>query len=53
MSLEQRLDYLLRAAQRAERNGEAHIARVLRRMAEDTRPIEPAVTVSRRAAPGV
>ncbi|HUE76723.1 MAG TPA: hypothetical protein VMM83_02180 [Longimicrobiales bacterium] len=52
MSLEQRLDYLLRAAQRAERNGEADIARALRRMAEDTRPIDRALTFSARAMRG-
>ena len=40
MSLEQRMSFLLKAAQRAERNGEHHIARALRRMAEDIRPID-------------
>ena len=45
MSLEQRLEYLLRAAVRAERNGEYRIARALRRMAADTRPIDRGLTL--------
>lgn len=45
MSLEQRLEYLLKAAVRAERNGEYRIARALRRMAADTRPIDPGLTL--------
>jgi hypothetical protein len=45
MSLEQRLDYLLRAALRAERNGDSRLARSLRRMAEDIRPIDPRRTL--------
>ena len=40
MSTEQRLRYLLRAAVRAERNGEYRVARSLRRMAADVRPID-------------
>lgn len=44
MSLEQRREFLLRAAERAERNGELHVARALRRMAEDSRPIDRALT---------
>jgi hypothetical protein len=40
MSLEQRLNYLLKAALRAERNGDHRLARSLRRMAEDTGPID-------------
>jgi hypothetical protein len=46
MSLEQRMNFLLTAAQRAERNGEHHIARALRRMAEDIRPIDLPRTAS-------
>ncbi len=46
MSLEQRLEYLLRAALRAERNGDARLARSLRRMAEDIRPIDHASTLA-------
>ena len=46
MSLEQRLEYLLRAALRAERAGDLRVARSLRRMAEDTLPIDPSLTVS-------
>jgi hypothetical protein len=45
MSLEQRLEYLLKAALRAERNGEAGLAHALRRMAEDIRPIDRARTL--------
>jgi hypothetical protein len=45
MSLEQRLDYLLRAALRAERNGEYRVARSLRRMADDILPIDRTRTV--------
>jgi len=46
MSLEQRLNYLLRAALRAERNGDTRLARSLRRMAEDIRPIDRALTLA-------
>lgn len=44
MKPEQRLEYLLRAAQRAERNGDLEVARALRRMADDIRPIDRALT---------
>ena len=44
MRLEQRMEYLLRAALRAEREGDHHVARSLRRMAEDIRPLESART---------
>lgn len=46
MSLEQRLSYLLKAALRAERNGEHGLARSLRRMAEDIQPIDRARTLT-------
>jgi hypothetical protein len=46
MSLEQRLDYLLRAALRAERNGDSRLAQSLRRMAEDIRPIDRSMTLA-------
>lgn len=53
MGLEKRMEYLLRAALRAEQNGEHRIARSLRRMAEDTRPIDVATTITlREAVPG-
>ncbi len=42
MRLEQRMEYLLRAALRAERDGDHHVARSLRRMVDDIRPIESA-----------
>lgn len=51
MSPEQRVEYLLRAAQRAERNGEPDVARALRRMAEDIRPIDRALTPSGTTTP--
>ena len=44
MSMEQRLRYLLRAAVRAERNGEYRVARSLRRMAADIQPIDRSLT---------
>lgn len=46
MSLEQRLEYLLRAAVRAEQNGEYRVARSLRRMAADIRPIDRSLTLT-------
>ena len=46
MSLEQRQEYLLKAAVRAERNGEYRVARSLRRMAADTRPIDRSLTLA-------
>ena len=46
MSVEQRLEYLLRAALRAERNGDERIARSLRRMAQDIQPIDRALTLT-------
>jgi hypothetical protein len=46
MSLDQRLTYLLNAALRAERDGEHRLARSLRRMAEDIRPIDRTRTLS-------
>lgn len=45
MGLEQRLEYLLKAALRAERNGDPRLARSLRRMAEDIRPIDRDMTL--------
>ena len=44
MSLEQRREFLLRAAERAERNGETEVAKALRRMAADVRPIDRSLT---------
>lgn len=38
MTIEQRIQYLLRAAARAEAEGHARVALTLRRMAEDSRP---------------
>lgn len=44
MRLEQRLEYLMRAALRAERDGDYQVARALRRMADDIGPINRART---------
>ena len=38
MTIEQRIQYLLRAAARAEAEGHARVALTLRRMAEESRP---------------
>ncbi|MEQ9569271.1 MAG: hypothetical protein RLN75_03700 [Longimicrobiales bacterium] len=38
MTIEQRIQYLLRAAARAEAEGHARVALALRRMAEESRP---------------
>lgn len=46
MSLEQRLEYLRRAAVRAERDGELRVARALRRMARDIQPIDRSRTLA-------
>lgn len=51
MSLEQRMEYLLAAALRAERNGEYRVARSLRRMAADIRPIDRSLTLAIESAP--
>ena len=39
MSMEQRVKYLLSAALRADEEGDARTARILRRMAEESRPL--------------
>lgn len=39
MSLELRIQYLLRAAARAEAEGQERVARALRRMADEARPL--------------
>lgn len=41
MNLDERIAYLLRAAARAEREGEARVADALRRMADEARPFDP------------
>ena len=51
MRPEQRLDYLLKAAERAERNGDLEVARALRRMADDIRPIDWSLTPSGAGTP--
>jgi hypothetical protein len=48
MRLDERLEYLLRAAMRAERNGDLRVAQALRRMAEDIRPIDRSLTLPLR-----
>jgi len=39
MSSEERIGFLLRAAERAESEGEVRVARSLRRMAEEAHPL--------------
>ena len=39
MSMEQRIRYLLGAALRADEEGDARTARILRRMAEESQPL--------------
>ena len=39
MNIEERVRYLLQAATRAEGEGETRIARALRRMADEARPL--------------
>ena len=41
MSVENRAEYLLRAAERAEREGNARLAEILRRMAQELLPVDP------------
>jgi hypothetical protein len=41
MRLDERIEFLLRAAARAERDGEARVAHALRRMADEARPFDP------------
>jgi hypothetical protein len=38
MSIESRVNHLLRAAERADREGNARLAAILRKMAEELRP---------------
>jgi hypothetical protein len=40
MSVESRVEYLLRAAARAEREGSVGLAEILRRMARELQPLE-------------
>ncbi len=51
MSQEQRRKYLLRAALRAERDGDYRIARSLRRMADDILPIDRSRTLALEEIP--
>ena len=41
MNFDERIGFLLRAAARAERDGDARVASALRRMADEARPFEP------------
>ena len=49
MSMEQRIRYLLVAAQRADAEGDARRARILRRMAEESQPLVVVRRTSRSA----
>jgi len=40
MSMDERIRFLLRAATRAEGEGDQRIARIFRRVAEDARPLD-------------
>jgi hypothetical protein len=42
MSIESRVNHFLRAAERAEREGNARLASILRKMAEELRPADGA-----------
>lgn len=52
MGLEKRAEFLLRAALRAEQEGEHQIARSLRRMAEDIQPIDRSLTLALQGTVG-
>ena len=49
MGTEQRVQFFLGAARRAELEGDLHTARILRRMAEEARPLENSRPVARAA----
>jgi hypothetical protein len=51
MSIEYRVDYLLRAAARAEREGNARLAAILRKMAEELGPPEIGLVLSALSEP--
>jgi hypothetical protein len=44
MSLESRVRFLHRAAERAEREGNVHLAAVLRKMADELKPADGPIT---------
>ncbi|MGD8362621.1 MAG: hypothetical protein PVJ04_14430 [Gemmatimonadota bacterium] len=46
MSIEYRVDHLLRAAARAEREGNARLAAILRKMAQELAPPELGLALS-------
>jgi hypothetical protein len=50
MSIEYRVDHLLRAAARAEREGNARLAAILRKMAEELGPPEIGLALSKTPA---
>jgi hypothetical protein len=43
MSADSRIEYLLRAAARAEREGNVRLAAILKRMAEELQPVDGAL----------
>lgn len=47
MGIEDRIRYLLRAARRAEIEGDDRVAQALRRMAEEAEPARPALELPR------
>jgi hypothetical protein len=44
VSADSRIEYLLRAAARAEREGNVRLAAILRKMADELRPVDGALT---------
>lgn len=47
MGVEDRIRYLMKAALRAEAEGDDRVARTLRRMAEEALPVVPQIEVAR------
>lgn len=45
MTMDERIRFLLRAATRAEGEGDRRIAQIFRRMAEEARPLDPSEVV--------
>ena len=52
VNVDERIRFLLRAATRAEGEGDLRIARIFRRMAEDARPLDVALSPAIRPAYG-
>ena len=48
MSVDERIWFLLRTASRAEGEGDRRVASIFRRMADEMRPLEPALVTGLR-----